>query len=558
MTDRKTGPGIKSNMDELVFLPLGGSGEIGMNFNAYGFGPPDDKKWIVVDCGVLFGREGAIPGVDLIVPDITFLAERARDVLALIATHAHEDHIGAIPHLWPALKCPIYASSFTARLIAAKLAEAELGARVNVVPPGGHLKLGPFDVEFVPVTHSIPEATALAIRTPLGAVLHTGDWKIDPEPLVGRTTDEAALKRLGDEGLLALICDSTNVLNAGESGSEASVRTAMIDLVAAQKGRVAVTAFASNVARLETVAKAAQLAGRKLTLVGRAMHKMVETAQATGYLQDFPETVDEEVAADLPPAKILYLCTGSQGEPRAAMSRIATGDHPYVRLGPGDTVIFSSRIIPGNELGIYALQNHLTALGVDVISAEDSFVHVSGHPSQDELKRMYAWVRPKVSVPVHGELRHQSAHARLAKACGVKTVATGTNGQMLRLAPGPVKVIDEVPAGRIHVDGSQLVPEGEGLARLRRSLGYAGVIAITLVLDGKYRIVAEPAVTMEGMPETVKDTVREAVDAAIKRYRPKRDSEEQLCETVRRAARGAADDAWNKKPITRVAVAWAD
>lgn len=544
--------------DELVFLPLGGSGEIGMNFNAYGFGPADDKKWIVVDCGVLFGREAATPGVDLIVPDIAFLAERAGDVLALIATHAHEDHIGAIPHLWPALKCPIYATPFTARLIAAKLAEAELSrARVNAVPPGGRLQIGPFDVEFVALTHSIPEPTALALHTPLGTVVHTGDWKIDPEPLVGRTADIDALNRLGDEGVLALVCDSTNVLNGGESGSEAAVRTSLTELIATLEGRVAVTAFASNVARLETVAKAAVAAGRKLALVGRAMHKMVETAQATGYLQDFPATVDEELAANLPPAKVLYLCTGSQGENRAAMARIATGDHPYVRLGPGDTVIFSSRIIPGNELGIYALQNNLTALGVDVISAEDHFVHVSGHPAQGELKRMYGWVRPKIAVPVHGELRHQRAHARLAKAMGVKTVVPAVNGQMLRLAPGPVAAVDEVPSGRIHVDGTQLVAEGEGLARLRRSLGFAGLIAITLVLDGKGRIAADPVLVMEGIPEPVQDAVAEAVDAVLER-RPKRDDEEHLRETVRRAARGAADDAWGKKPITRVSIAWAD
>jgi ribonuclease J len=544
--------------DELVFLPLGGSGEIGMNFNAYGYGPPDDRKWIVADCGVLFGREAATPGVDVIVPDVTFLAEQRENVLALIATHAHEDHIGAIPWLWPSLRCPVYATPFTARLIAGKLAEADLTSkvRVNAVPPGGKLGFGPFEVELVSLTHSIPEPSALAIRTPLGCVLHTGDWKIDPSPLIGRGIDETRLRTLGDEGVLALVCDSTNALTPGHSGSEADVRPALADLIASLKGRVAVTAFASNVARLETVAKAATAAGRKVALVGRAMHKIVEAAKGAGYLADFPDTVDEEAAENIPASRILFLCTGSQGEPRAALARIATGDHPHVQLGPGDAVIFSSRIIPGNEIGIYALQNNLAALGVEVITAEDHFVHVSGHPAQDEMKQMYQWVRPKIAVPVHGELRHQNAHARLAKAMGVKTVAPGINGQMLRLAPGRPEIIDEVPSGRVHLDGCVLVSEGLGLSRTRRSLSYAGIIAVALVLDEKLRVAAEPAIVCEGMPEPVADAVRDAVENALKRYNPKRDDEEKLRETVRRAARSAAEDAWGKKPITRVVVTW--
>lgn len=548
---------MKKTDEHLVFLPLGGSGEIGMNFNAYGFGPPGEEKWIIADCGLLFGREGTAPGVDVIVPDVSFLAERRADVLGLIATHGHEDHIGAIPHLWPELKCPIYATPFTARLIAGKLAEAGLGkARLNVVPLKGQVELGPFTVEFVTMTHSIPEPCALAIHTPLGTVVHTGDWKVDDGPLLGDTVDVPALERLRERGVLALICDSTNVLVNGHSGSEADVRVGLTDLIATLKGRVAVTSFASNVARLETVAKAAVAAGRRPVLVGRAMHKMVDAAQACGYLKDFPKTMDEEAGGDLPADKVLYLCTGSQGEPRAAMARIATGDHPYVELGRGDTVIFSSRIIPGNELGIFAMQNNLTALGVEVITAEDHFVHVSGHPAQDDIRQLYGWLQPRIAVPVHGELRHQSAHVRLAKAAGVGTVVPGANGQMLRLAPGPVRVVDEVPTGRIHVDGSVLVPEGEGLARLRRSLSYAGLIAIALVLDGKARIAAEPVLVMEGLPDSVQDAVRDAVDTALRRYNPKRDDEAALCEMVRRAARGAADDAWNKKPITRVVATW--
>jgi ribonuclease J len=544
--------------DELVLLPLGGAGEIGMNFNAYGYGPENARKWIVVDCGVLFGREASTPGVDVIMPDISFLAERREDVLAIIATHAHEDHIGAIHYLWPTLRCPVYATPFTAKLIEGKLEEAGLRERVrlHVVPLRGRLKLGPFEIDFISLTHSIPEPNALAIRTKLGVVVHTGDWKIDPEPLVGERTDANALQKLGDEGVLALVCDSTNALVAGESGSEATVRKALTDLIGTLKGRVAVTAFASNVARLDTIAKAARVHGREIALVGRAMHKIVDAARATGYLPDFPRTIDEEEATELPPRRVLYLCTGSQGETRAALTRIASGEHQNVSLGPGDAVIFSSRIIPGNDLQIHALHNKLAGLGVEVLSAEDHFVHVSGHPARDELAQMYRWTRPKIAVPVHGELRHMSAHARLARSLQVPQAVTLENGHMLRLAPGKAQVIDETPAGRIHLDGMVLVSEGAGLSRARRSLSYAGMIAITLVLDDNGRVAGDPAFVMEGIPEPVHAAVRDAVAGAIRRHHPKNDDEEKLRETVRRAARGAADDAWGKKPVTRVEVVW--
>jgi ribonuclease J len=545
-----------SRDDELVLLPLGGAGEIGMNFNAYGYGPEGARKWIVVDCGVLFGREETTPGVDVMMPDITYLAERREDVLGIVATHAHEDHIGAIHYLWPTLRCPVYATPFTARLIEGKLEEAGLKerVRVKVVPLHGNLKLGPFEIDFVSITHSIPEPNALAIRTPLGVVVHTGDWKIDPEPMVGETTDTNALQRLGEEGVLALVCDSTNALVAGESGSESTVRKALTDLIGTLKGRVAVTAFASNIARLDSIAKAAHAHGRQIALVGRAMKKLVEAARATGYLADFPPVLDEEEAADLPPHRVLYLCTGSQGETRAALTRIASGEHHSVNLGPGDTVIFSSRIIPGNELAIFALHNKLAGLGVEVLSAEDHFVHVSGHPARDELAQMYRWVRPKIAVPVHGELRHMSAHARLARSLQVPQAVTIENGHMLRLAPGKAQVIDETPSGRVHLDGQVLVSEGAGLSRMRRSLSYAGVIAITLVLDAKGRVAADPAFVMEGIPEPVHAAVREAVELTIRKH--KHGDEKELKETVRRAARGAADDAWGKKPVTRVELVW--
>jgi len=542
--------------DELVLLPLGGAGEIGMNFNAYGYGPPDDKKWIVVDCGVLFGRETSTPGVDLIMPDIRFLAERRENVLAIVLTHAHEDHIGAVAHLWPMLRCPVYATPFTATLIEGKLEEAGLLERVRVkrVALGGKLALGPFAIEYVSITHSIPEPNALAIRTGLGTVVHTGDWKLDPDPLLGEVTNANALAKLGDEGVLALVCDSTNALVSGESGSEASVRDSLTALIGTLKGRVAVTAFASNVARLDTVAKAARKHGREIALVGRAMQKMVQAARDNGYLKDFPRTLDEVDAAQLPPSRVLYLCTGSQGEPRAALSRIAAGDHPHVSLGPGDAVIFSSRIIPGNELGIYELHNKLAALGVEILSADDHFVHVSGHPAREELAQMYRWTRPQIAVPVHGELRHMSEHARLARSLQVPQAVVISNGQMLRLAPGRAEIIDETPSGRVHLDGRVLVEEGAGFARARRALGMAGMIAVTLVLDGKGRAAADPTILIEGIPEPVHAAVRTAVDEALSRHNPKRTDDDDLKESVRRAARRAAADAWGKKPVTRVEV----
>jgi ribonuclease J len=543
-----------NNSDELVFLPLGGSGEIGMNFNAYGFGPADRRKWIVVDCGVTFGRETDSPGVDLILPDIRYLAERREDVLAIIATHAHEDHIGAIAHLWPMLRCAIHATPFTARLIEAKLAEEGISAAVGEVPLGGRLKLGPFTIDFISITHSIPEPNLLAIRTPLGVVAHTGDWKLDPEPLLGHKTDQNAIQKLGEEGVLALVCDSTNALVPGHSGSEGKVRDSLFTLIGTLKGRIAVTAFASNVARLDSIAQAARAHGRKVALVGRSMHRIVQAARDSGYLKDFPSTMDAAEAGGLPPAKVLFLVTGSQGEPRAALSRIARGNHPDVQLGKGDAVIFSSRVIPGNELAIFALHNKLSALDVEVLTAEEHFVHVSGHPARDELAEMYRWTRPQIAVPVHGELRHMAEHARLAKSLQVGQALVPANGQLYRLAPGPAELIDEVPSGRIHRDGRIMVGEGEGLAKARRAMGYAGLVAITLVLDERGRPAADAAILSEGLPSPVQEAVRNAVDEILRRHNPKSADTEDLCETVRTSARRTAHEAWGKKPVTRVTV----
>jgi ribonuclease J len=544
--------------EDLVLLPLGGAGEIGMNFNAYGFGPPDDRRWIVVDCGVVFGRESGTPGVDVIMPDIRFLAEQAENVLAIVLTHAHEDHIGAIGHLWPQLRCPLYATPFTARLIEDKLIEAGLKdrVRVNVVPLSGRISVGPFAIEFITLTHSILEPNGLSIRTPLGVVVHTGDWKIDPDPLIGDATNAKALQALGENGVLAMVCDSTNALVPGESGSEARVRDSLFDLIGTLKGRVAVTSFASNVARLDTIIRAARAHGREVALVGRAMHRIVSAARDTGYLSDLPHTIDEVEAAQLPPERVLYLCTGSQGEPRAALARIAAAQHPHVSLGPGDSVIFSSRIIPGNELAIFALQNRLAGLGVEVLTERDHFVHVSGHPARDELAQMYRWVRPRIAVPVHGELRHMTEHARLARSLQVPQAVVVQNGQMLRLAPGIAQIVDETPSGRIHLDGKVLVEEGKGHARARNALAQAGFIAVTIPLDQKGRVAGEPSLIVEGIPDVVHEPIRDALDESMRKHNPKRADEEALKENTRRAIRRAASDAWGKKPVTRVEVIW--
>ncbi len=549
---------IKLQDEELVFLPLGGAGEIGMNFNVYGFGSGLEKKWLVVDCGVVFGREGQTPGVDLVMPDISYLTELREDVLGIVLTHAHEDHIGAIPYLWPMLRCPVYATAFTAELVRNKLLDAGLEKQcpMHVVPLGGHIALGPFSVDFISITHSIPEPNALSISTPLGKVVHTGDWKLDPEPLVGASTDDARLRRLGDEGVLALVCDSTNALAQGHSGSEAKVRHSIGELIQGLEGRVAVTAFASNVARLDTIAKAARAAEREVCLVGRSMHRIIAAARASGYLKDFPALISEADAAEMPGRHVLYLVTGSQGEPRAALARIAQGQHPTVSLGSGDTVIFSSRIIPGNELAIFALHNQLASLGVEILTEQDHFVHVSGHPYRDELSEMYSWIRPKISVPVHGELRHLAEHARLARSLQVPEAVVLANGQMLRLAPGKPEIVDEVPSGRMCLDGRVLVPEGDGIGRQRRAMAFAGLIAVTLILDVKGRVRAEPAIFLEGIPDEVGGPVRAAVLETLKRHNPKKADEQALGEAVRRSARRAAQSVWDKKPVTRVEVVW--
>ncbi|MDO8840559.1 MAG: ribonuclease J [Parvibaculum sp.] len=555
-------PASPHTNDELVFLPLGGSGEIGMNLNLYGYGPADDRHWIMVDLGVTFGDERT-PGIDLIMPDPAFIEERRDRLLGIVLTHAHEDHIGAVAHLWPRLRCPVYATPFTATMVRGKLIEAGLESEVpmHIIPLGHRFDLGPFDIELVTLTHSILEPNALAIRTALGLVMHTGDWKIDPDPVLGGDIDIARLTEIGDEGVRAIVCDSTNVFSPGSSGSEADVATSLIELIRPLEGRVAVTTFASNVARLESIARAAAACDRHAVLVGRAMHRVVAAARDAGYLNDLPPFVSEQDAGYLPREKVLFICTGSQGEPRAALARIAEDGHPNITFNRGDSVIFSSRVIPGNEISIFDLQNTLALRGVRVITEKDHFVHVSGHPCRDELARMYQWIRPEISVPVHGEARHLAEHAALARELQVPQQVVIRNGLMVRLAPGPAEIVDEAPSGRIYLDGEVLTAADEGAVQERRRLAFAGSVFVSIVLDGKGQVRGDPQVRLMGLPEEdgngvdFEDRALDAVDEALDRLPAKRrDDDDTVAEFLRRAVRGALRRQWGKKPQVDVVV----
>ncbi len=551
--------------DELVFLPLGGSGEIGMNLNAYGFGPADARQWIVVDIGVTFGREDTTPGVDLILPDPTYLEEERDNILAIVLTHAHEDHIGALGWLWPRLKAPVYATPFTAALVREKLRERGLLDKVPLkeIPLKGKLTLGPFEIDFVTLTHSIPEPNGLAIRTPLGMVWHTGDWKLDPDPLIGETTDEATLRAMADEGVLAMVCDSTNVFVEGHAGSESDVRERLKHVIAGCSGKVAVTAFASNVARIESAIKAAQACGRTVCLVGRSMHRIVGAAKGVGLLADIPDLVDEDEAGGLPDENVLYLCTGSQGEVRAALSRIARNEHRNVVLRAGDTVIFSSRVIPGNESAIHTLYNQFLERGVALITADDEPVHVSGHPGRDELRQMYSWARPRIAVPVHGERRHLLEHVKLAHELQVPEALAPNNGDLIRLAPGPAAIVDEVPSGRLFVDGNVIVASEDEALRDRRRLAEEGAVTVTLAIgERKNALLAGPNVSVRGLAaadDTEMDVALDDLEAAAKGAFSKlspadRDDDELIEAALVRAVRKAAEKVWGKRPLVDVSV----
>jgi ribonuclease J len=552
------------NTDELVFLPLGGSNEIGMNFNLYGYGPAHDRKWIVVDLGVTFG-DLTTPGVEVITPDPAWIEQYADDIIGIVLTHAHEDHIGALGWIWPRLKAPLYATPFTAFLIREKLREAGLGgqAEVHEVPLGGTLKLGPFDIELVTITHSIPEPNGLAIRTPLGVVLHTGDWKIDPDPLISAPTDVAKIQRLGDEGVLAMVCDSTNVFVEGSAGSESDVRDALFKLIGSLSGKVAVGCFASNVARMDTIIRAAEANDRRVCLLGRSMHRMAAAARSVGLFKDLQPFVDDNEAGYFPPEKILYLCTGSQGEVRAALARIAEGTHPHVTLGEGDHVVFSSRQIPGNEVPIRNLQNKLADRGVRLYTERDHpGIHVSGHPCRDELRQMYQWARPQIAVPTHGERRHLLEHVALAKEMQVPEAIAPRNGDLIRLAPGRPEVIDEVPAGRLFVDAGVLTPENGAALRERRHAAGNGVLMVSVALDKRGRLVSGPELRAIGLPDEPSepledhlDDLADAAEQALKRLDPDRREDDDAVEAaVARSLKKASQRIWDRRPIVETLV----
>jgi ribonuclease J len=549
--------------DELVFAPLGGIGEIGMNLAIYGFGDGRRRQWLIVDCGVSFAAEEHLPGVDLILPDIRYLLEERKNIVGLVLTHAHEDHMGALIDLWPRLNVPIYATPFTAALFEARRA-GEPGAPkipVNVVPLHGSVTIGPFAVEFVSVAHSIPESNALAIRTPVGTVLHTGDWKIDLTPLVGSKTDAGRLTALGDEGVLALIGDSTNAIRDGRSPSEADVAKTIAELVRTAPARVAVTTFASHVDRIRAVADAARAVEREVVVVGRAMERVVQVARETGYLDGVQDFRDAESYGYLPPDKVLALCTGSQGEPRAALSRIAEDAHPEVTLSRGDRVIFSARAIPGNEKAVDRVINGLVGQGVEVITDRTHLVHVSGHPRRAELLEMIGWVRPQILIPAHGEALHLSEHAELARRAGVPQVLVCRNGDLVRLAPKGPDIIDEIPSGRVYKDGSILVDAEARTVASRRRLSFAGLVTVALALSEKGALVADPEVELFGIPErdaggaSMIDIARDAVERAFDSLpKPRRRDQDLVAEAVRRAVRATMAERWNKKPICHVHV----
>ena len=540
------------NSGDLALIPLGGTGEIGLNLNVYRC----DEALLAIDCGIGFGGSDT-PEAEVMVPDASWLAERQGQLLALVITHAHEDHLGAVAHLWPSLRCPVYATPFASAVLRRKLGEAGLLNQVmlHIIPAGGRFELGPFDLTYLRVAHSVPESQALAIRTRHGTVLHTGDWKLDPEPLLGPPTDEAAFAALGREGVLAMVCDSTNALVEGESGSEAQVLAEMTKLMGELRGRIAVTCFATNVARLYSVARAAEANGRQVALFGRSLRNADAAARETGYLADTPPFLTEEEAGYLPDDALVIICTGSQGEPRSALSKIAADTHPQISLGEGDTVIYSSRQIPGNERAIARVQDRLRRAGCRVITADERLVHVSGHPARDELRRLYALVKPRISVPVHGEWRHLEQHAELAQAAGAKPILI-EDGDVLRLSGNTPEVVDTVPTGRFAIDGDRLLPLEGGVLAARRRMLFNGVVVASLAVDREGRVRGEPQVSAPGLFEQL-DTEPAEIASELARAvgdlpAPLRRDDDPLREAARTALRRALGRRLRKRPMVDV------
>jgi ribonuclease J len=548
--------------NEFVFAPLGGLGEIGMNCALYGYGPVKSRTWLMVDLGLAFAGED-LPGADLIMPDLAFIEKAKKDLVGLIITHAHEDHIGALAELWPALDVPVFMTRFAAGLAEARRL-GEPGAPripIKIIEQNARFNIGPFDVEFIPVAHSIPESCALAIRTPAGLVVHSGDWKIDAAPLIGRVTDEARLKALGEEGVLALICDSTNVLREGESPSETDVAKSLTELVGRAKGRVVVTTFASNVARLRAAAEAGLANGRQVLVMGRAMERVIAVARECGYLDGLPPFLSPDPFERMPRDKVLALATGSQGEPRAALARIAEDEHPSASLAAGDVVVFSSRTIPGNEKAVGKIVNGLVTQGVEVITDRTHLVHVSGHPRRAELAKMYAWLKPRIAVPAHGEPVHLSEHVRFAKAQGVPEVVRAFNGDVVNLVEGDAAVVGQIEHGRRYKDGEILLPSGDACISERRKLSFAGVVSIAIALSPKGELSGDPDVMIAGLPQRTREgaALDALIDSAIFETfeslpRGKRRDADFVSGAIERAVRNTVNSVWGKKPMVHVLV----
>ncbi len=545
--------------EELLFCPLGGSGEIGMNLNLYAYGKPENQKWIIVDVGVTFADD-TVPGIDLIYPDPGFIVDKKEDVLGIILTHAHEDHIGAIAHIWPKLKCNIYATPFTAVLVREKFKEKKIDISKNlkIVELNGTLDLDPFNIEFVTLTHSILEPNGLKINTPSGTILHTGDWKCDPNPLIGNKIDESKLRQIGDEGVLAMICDSTNVFSMGRSGSEMDVRKSMINIIQNLKKRIIVTSFASNVARMESVFYCAEKTGRQISLVGRSMHRIFKAARECGYLQNVIDPIDSRDVKKIGREKIIYLCTGSQGEPMGAMMRIANYIHPDVFIERGDAVIFSSKIIPGNEKKLYKLHNQLVREGIEVISEENEFIHVSGHPNREDLKDMYDWVRPKSIIPVHGEHRHMIEHIKFAKEMQIPFPIKVENGDIVKLSPGEKpEVFDKAPSGRLFVDGNISVEEESRSIKERKNISANGILDVTILVTPKGNIHNKPILNYRGLPiDNDEDYQYELENIIEKTSRTfslnNQNQKDNIIEAIKISCRKITKEITGKKPVTNI------
>ena len=551
-----------SKNSRLVFLPLGGTGEIGMNMNLYGYGNEiDDMKWLIVDVGITFGDD-TTPGVDVILPDHEFIKERKENLQGIIITHAHEDHVGGLAYLWPDLKCPIYATAFTASIIRLKFEERGINIedKLNIVDLSSEIQIKPFDIKFQTLTHSIPEPNSLFIKTKLGTIYHTGDWKIDDNPIVGESIDFNQLKENSEE-VLAMVCDSTNVLTSGRSGSESTVRGNLAGVIKKLKNRVFVTSFASNVARLETIAAAAKESGRSLVVLGRSMHRMISVARQNGILKDIDVILSEKDAAKKKKHEVLYLCTGSQGEPRGAMMRISNQDFPHIDIDHDDCVIFSSKIIPGNEKKIFKLFNRLSELGAEVITEYDEDIHVSGHPCLDEMVDMYEHVKPKISVPVHGEFRHLKRHSSLAKELGVQFPMQISNGDILQLAPGSPYIYDQCKSGRQYLDGNRLVDYNSSHIKDRKRMSYNGVLNITCVLDKKMNLKNEPVIFSSGIlsdDEYDSDEVINILEEEIYKFFDDKSNiskkEKKIYQKLETLSRNLIYKHSRKKPLTNISI----